>query len=492
MGVKDLFAAVEMMDEEKEVVVHSLPLEGSVVFDDFPVRLNKLAVVEYMEFSDLIAFLMHPYKKFFRAPNARILWIGVDGKKVTKRKRDTQDARSAARTKRMIFPYPDTVYCTEHGLKDSTTGVLTTKIDTARLACSRHIRSALATIMWDELCKCSLPDHAFVFFDAFDDRAVPMLHGGRVVNVHAAAEVSAEAEVRNVIRAKQMLEFYRDGFVTCTGLPSVPLKMVLKTVDADTLPLVVEHFWDTVFPDGVTLSFLHKADIHMDVIKLIAMLKKRGWTWQMFKAGCILSETDYSYKSDYTAGIGHAVTWEAWDKTARNVPADVRTNMFKLMEMMICTAYVAKIKEEYSRAPSNRSAMLKCVAATKRKALQSHIFTDKAKEARGRDNYMWLWDYWSTLGRYASPVTRMAWPLAPAAPIGYEPTAAVHHKPAWQFGGGGGGGGGGCARRPDAVAVTVHVAVEWVPDSFDVETLVPMHSGAGTARDVELLCDDLL
>jgi hypothetical protein len=505
MGIKQLYDSLkelEEMNEEKDIIVHALPKGASVVFDDILVRLNKLAGVECMEFSDAIAILVNPVVKFFRAPNARIAFVGVDGKNVTARKRVTQEARAGSRAKRKIFPYPDTVSCTDHGLYDSVTGRLSTTVDMARLACSRHIRHALVGVMWRELCKHSFPDHAFIFFDAFDNQPVPMLHGGRITYVAAAAEISAEAEVRNVLRARQMLAHFRDGLVTIDGLPSVPLNMVLKTVDGDTVPVVVRHFWDTVFPPGVTLSFLHKADIHIDVINLIAMLKRHGWTWQMFTAACIMSETDYSFKAHYTSGVGREVAWKAWNTAAAAVPADVRTNLYKLLEPMICTAYVSKIKGEHLRAPSNRAAMLKYVDITNVKALKNHMFNNEEKESKGKDNYMWLWEYWGTLGRYASAVTPTRWPLAPAAPAGYTAPVAVHHAPSWQFGGPAPARAAAPAPAPAparaaaaAAAAGVDLDLDWLSDAADLESLIPaavsVTSGKGTAEDVALLCDDL-
>lgn len=492
MGVKDLSKELQNLDTDGTVVIKGLPDLCSIAVIDAAVLFYRLSAIISISLLELLDMLRNKIVVWAAAPNARALWYLVDYPNVTKRKSVTQAARAASRKKQGVLPYPDTVEIRDNSLYDTATRKYLDDVAPARLAASRHLRHQFSDALWKHICKGSYPDHVAIFFDAYNERAVPMLNGGCVTLVPQAVEITAEGEVRGVLRARQMLSAYPNG-VTFSDCKRTTTDIVMQTVDGDAVPLLVEHFWEYKFPDDVSLSLVHKAEMHINVVKLIEKLKADGWTWQMFKVACVLSGTDYSVKKHYTDGVGGNVAWQAWRAIARNIPMEVKTDYRRVTETMICSAYVAKVAKKCTTRPSTRKEMNDAVRSSNIKALHTHIFNDSEREAKGKDNMDWLWEYWGSLGRNVAMEEKKQQAargqFGAAVPVaGYQPPAILHRKPQWLWGGGAGAAAEQKQRPPAAVAP---IEPEYVPADDDQEMLVAFESGVGTTSDVAALCIDL-
>jgi hypothetical protein len=436
MGVQKLKPLLRATDTEKEFMKPGLPKEASVAVDDGPVRSNKMAVADQIPWSVYMERMVNPYRRHVQgSAHARYVWVLNDYKTVTRRKLLVQMKRSDDRKERGIEPYPRHFVATRKGLHDPTTGQYYDVVEPHRIAASRHLRESIFELVREILINdVDLPDSAFVFFDFHHDKPVTMLHRGRVIEVPQAADASAEAEARGVVRMMQAINDYPDGMVKCGHLEAVPLTIVMRSVDLDVVPIAAYQLWDLNLPEHVEVSALLDKDSHIDLIKMVDVMKRRGWTKYSFLVACMLLKTDYTDKDDYLWQVGHEVAWGAWDAAAPTITATARE---ELVEILVATAYVGKIENmgkkkdepfKFSSQAATRAKAVRLMNTCSDKRLSKNMFFMKDKEVRGLDNVKWLWAYWTACGREVGDAAPPAAAAASDAKTAQQHRAAVDEK----------------------------------------------------------------
>lgn len=488
MGVTDVKRLLKATDlEQLFFKEQDIPETGSVATDDLPVRAHKIAPSgEELTWTAYIDRFVKPYRNYGQKQDARILWILNDYKTVTKRKKETQMKRTDARKKSGTEPYPLGCICTRRGLLDVKTQKYYDVIEPDRIALSRHLRDSLADVIQEVLTnEVVFPPHLFVFFDSRVGEPVQMLHRGTVTPVAAAADTSAEAESRAVHRMMQTIGDYPDGMVRCGELEPVPLSIVLRTVDTDTLPVALKQLWNLRLPECVSISALLEKALYIDLKKMVEVMRARGWSADMFIVACALLGTDYTSKNDYLWMIGHSVAWQAWDACAAEIVASVDPArpgyIFELMQLLVATASVAKVKGTGVESKLySWDAAIAVVANAKDTRLRAGMLFDKKKEIEGKANLAWVWQYWASCGHDTGD----------EATHGQKPVlaAALADHPGGQFSGGRRGGGGGhtgwkppAAEAAAAAAPALHRVPTWM-EKWAAVRQAPQQPATGPPR----------
>lgn len=184
----------------------------------------------------------------------------------------------------------------------------------------------------------------------------------------------------------------------------------LRTVDTDSLPIMVSRFWNRL---NHKVYWVHSPTEYICFHELIAALQKpvaieprikiRGqtpkamvrWSPDLFVAGCVVSGCDYYDKKDSSNFVGHSTMWDAFMRCLPLIkdPLDTLSGYCQLVRCIWGYHYDAYLMEA-KEAPSYDYIQSAC-SARKSKRTKPPKSDDDLKASFLRYRFTFL--YWTTL-----------------------------------------------------------------------------------------------
>jgi len=278
-------------------VMTGLPTDCGVVVTDCMLGLFAFGDRE-MTTTAIARALLVPYERML-GMSVRVhtvVLVGDKAKYVPRAKLPLQQKRNAQWHKadpEANREYADGCKLTPEGIYNVETRAVEL-VRVSRLMHSRHLRPQLFNFIIDSAINHAWPEHAAVIVDL--NNAVPY------VKFPGRPEFRAVDPIAHRIGEGDLAVIY---WLKRVHKSNADERVSLFTIDTDTIPLVVYHYWNTrsraVWQCG--------PDVYWEVDVLVHQLKACGWSREMFVVMCILSGCDWFNKGDVTNNIGHTFLW---------------------------------------------------------------------------------------------------------------------------------------------------------------------------------------